>query len=84
LLPSVPSAPADLDILKIDDGLRLAMVTAVRSQEMKVEDAKELYEQVVLEEISPLEYMAEMKSTVKKAPFADILLQIDKDLSKFV
>jgi hypothetical protein len=71
-------------LLTQDDGLKLAKETAIRSQEVEKGDLQELYEKVVLDEISIPEYFYFVRNSVKGPAYADVLNTIQQNLSRFV
>jgi hypothetical protein len=70
-------------LLTQDDALRLAKETAIRSGEVEKGDLQELYEKVVLDEISIPEYFYFIGNSVKTDAYAQVLKSISSNLGKF-
>jgi hypothetical protein len=80
-----PSPERSLEqLLTQDDALRLAKETALRSREVAKQDMQELYEKVVLDEISIPEYFYFLRNSVKGPAYANILRELNANLSLFI
>lgn len=79
-----PSAERSLEqLLTQDDALRLAKETALRSREVAKQDMQELYEKVVLDEISIPEYFFVIRNSVGSPAYANVLREIQSNLKQF-
>ena len=79
-----PSPELSLEqLLTQDDALRLAKETATRSREVEKEDLQELYEKVVLDEISIPEYLYSIRNSVKGSAYSNVLKEIIANLGEF-
>jgi hypothetical protein len=79
-----PSPERSLDqLLTQDDALRLAKETAIRSREVGKQDLQELYEKVVLDEISIPEYFYFISNSVKGPAYSSVLKEIRNNLGRF-
>ena len=80
-----PSPERSLEqLLTQDDALRLAKETAVRSREVAKQDMQELYEKVVLDEISIPEYFYFISNSVKGQAYSNVLKEIRNNFGRFV
>jgi hypothetical protein len=80
-----PSPEQSLEqLLTQDDALRLAKETAIKSREVEAPDMEELYERVVLDEISIPEYFYFIEKSVKGLAYANILNTIRENYGRFV
>jgi hypothetical protein len=80
-----PSPGRSLEqLLTQDDALRLAKETASRSREVEKQDLQELYEKVVLDEISIPEYFYFISNSVKGPAYSSVLKEIRNNLGRFV
>jgi hypothetical protein len=70
-------------LLTQDDALRLAKETALRSREVGKQDMQELYEKVVLDEISIPEYFYFICNSVKGPAYLSIIKEIRNNLGRF-
>lgn len=70
-------------LLTQDDALRLAKETAVRSREVNPPDLQELYEKVVLDEISIPEYFYFIRNSVKTPAYSNLLREINRNFGSF-
>lgn len=81
----LPKFDASLyELLSQDDALRLAKETAVKSQEVDPAVLRDLYEKVVLDEITIPQYMRAIRNSVKGPAYSNVLLEIERNLGKFV
>jgi hypothetical protein len=71
-------------LLTQDDALRLGKETAIRSREVEKGDLQELYEKVVLDEISIPEYFYFIGNSVKGQAYSNVLKEIKANLGRFV
>lgn len=71
-------------LLSQDDALRLAKETAVRSGEVGKQDMQELYEKVVLDEISIPEYFYSISNSVKGPAYLSVLKEVRNNFGRFV
>jgi hypothetical protein len=71
-------------LLTQDDALRLAKETAIRSREIEKAHLQELYEKVVLDEISIPEYFYFIRNSVKSHAYANVLKEITSNFGGFV
>jgi hypothetical protein len=79
-----PSPERSLEqLLTQDDALRLAKETAERSREVGKQDLQELYEKVVLDEISIPEYFYFISNSVKGPAYLSVLKEIRNNLGRF-
>jgi hypothetical protein len=79
-----PSPELSLEqLLTQDDALRLAKETAIRSREVGKQDLQELYEKVVLDEISIPEYFYFIANSVKGPAYSSVLKEIRTNLGRF-
>ncbi len=79
-----PSPERSLEqLLTQDDALRLAKETAVRSREVGKQDLQELYEKVVLDEISIPEYFYIISNSIKAEAYSNVLKVINLNHGKF-
>lgn len=83
-IPRLTSGQSLEQLLSQDDALRLAKETAMRSREVDKGDLQELYEKVVLDEISIPEYFHFVRNSVKSRPYANVLKEITLNLGRFV
>lgn len=70
-------------LLSQDDALRLAKEAAVKSREVEESDMNQLYEKVVLDEISIPEYFHIIRHSVKSPAYSNVLKEIRSNLGKF-
>jgi hypothetical protein len=79
-----PSPELSLEqLLTQDDALRLAKETAIRSREVGKQDLQELYEKVVLDEISIPEYFYFISNSVKGPAYSSVLKEIRNNFGRF-
>jgi hypothetical protein len=79
-----PSPERSLEqLLTQDDALRLAKETAIRSREVEKPDLQELYEKVVLDEISIPEYFYFISNSVNGPGYSSVLKEIRNNLGRF-
>ena len=83
-IPRLSSEQSLEDLLSQDDALRLAKETAIRSGDVDDLDLQELYEKVVLDEISIPEYFHFIRNSVRNPAYASVLKEINSNLGRFV
>jgi hypothetical protein len=80
-----PSPEESLEqLLTQNDALTLAKETAIRSREVGKQDLQELYEKVVLDEISIPEYFYFISNSVKGQAYSSVLKEIRNNLGRFI
>ena len=71
-----------LDVLQVDDALRLARSAAERAGLSKAFTAN-LYEKCVLQQITVLEYLALLRQQVKDEALGSVIDNIQRNIAKF-
>ncbi len=70
-------------LLSQNDALRLAKETALKSREVQERDLDELYEKVVLDEISIPEFLNFIRNSVKEPAYSNVLKEISLNIGRF-
>jgi hypothetical protein len=82
-IPKITAEQSLEQLLSQDDALRLAKETALKSREVQERDLDELYEKVVLDEISIPEFLNFIRNSVKEPAYSNVLKEISLNIGRF-